>query len=137
MKKLLLLLLLSTSIFAVDGAQVFKKNCTACHFGMITKAEFKKQYMNLKAPPMVMISEKLRGMISIKTENDNAQDLHRFTTISFIKEYLKHPSWEYYACDNNAYNRFGAMPAQTHLSEDESQAVAEWIYDYFEGKTIE
>jgi len=34
-----------------------------------------------------------------------------------------------------AVDRFGVMPSQKgKLSEEELQTVAEWIYDYFEGK---
>jgi pantothenate kinase len=136
MKKIALLLLLISGLFAVDGEEVFKKNCTACHFGMITMAEFKPQFRagNVKAPPMVEISNRLKQTITINAKNDNVEEIHRFTVIAFIKEYLKHPSWDYFACDMAAINRFKVMPAQTHLSEEESQAVAEWIYDYFEDK---
>ncbi|MDQ7042488.1 MAG: c-type cytochrome [Sulfurimonas sp.] len=133
-KKLTLVCLFSVSLFAVDGADVFENNCKACHLGMVSKANFMAQIKTVKAPPMVEISDRLRNMIVIEAKNENEEEIHRFTVISFIKEYLKHPSWNYYACDDSAINRFEVMPAQTHLKEEESQAVAEWIYDYFEDK---
>ena len=134
MKKIAILLLLVSGLFAVDGAKVFEANCKACHLGMVSKVDFMKQIKTVKAPPMVEISNRLRNMIVIEAKNENEEEIHRFTMVSFIKEYLKHPSWNYYACDDNAINRFEVMPAQTHLKEEESQAVAEWIYDYFEDK---
>ena len=136
MKKLTILLVLATGLFAVDGAKVFEDNCKSCHFGMITMAEFKPQFKagNVKAPPMVEIASRLKKTITINARNDNAEEIHRFTVISFIKEYVKNPSWDYYMCDSPAINRFKVMPAQTHLSPEELQAVSEWIYDYFEDK---
>ena len=136
MKKLTILLLLASGLFGVDGAKVFEDNCKSCHFGMISVAEFMPQFKagNVKAPPMVEIANRLKGTITINAKNDNTEEIHRFTVIAFIKEYLKAPSWDYYMCDSPAINRFKVMPAQTQLKEEESQAVAEWIYDYFEDK---
>ena len=134
MKKILVIFSLVSSLFAVDGQKVFQENCTACHIGMISKADFMKQFKDVKAPPMVEISNRLRNTIQINAKNENEEDIHRFAVISYIKEYLKHPSFNYYMCNDSAISRFDVMPAQDHLSEDELQAVAEWIYDYFEDK---
>jgi len=134
MKKTLLLMGMALSLFAVDGEKVFQTNCTACHIGMISKAEFMKQIKSVKAPPMVEISNRLRNTIQINAKNENEEDIHRFAVISYIKEYLKHPSFDYYMCNDSAISRFDVMPAQSHLSEEELQAVAEWIYDAFEDK---
>jgi len=134
MKNLILTLLLSATLFGADGAKVFQNNCAACHLGMVSKADFMKQIKSVKAPPMVEISNRLKSTIVIEAKNENDEEIHRFTVVAFIKEYLKNPSWNYYACDDNAINRFEVMPAQTQLKEEESQAVAEWIYDYFEDK---
>ena len=134
MKRLLLLGLLSSGLFAVDGAKVFENNCKACHIGMISQADFMKQIKTVKAPPMVEISNRLKNTIVIDAKNENEEEIHRFAVISFIKEYLKTPSFDYYMCNESAVRRFDVMPAQTHLKEEESQAVAEWIYDHFEDK---
>lgn len=138
MKKIIIILLLASGLFALDGEKVFNENCKSCHFGMITMAEFKPQFKagNVKAPPMVEIADRLKKTITINAKNDNAEEIHRFTVISFIKEYVKNPSWDYYMCDSPAINRFKVMPAQTHLTPEELQAVGEWIYDYFEGKVL-
>ena len=131
MKKITALLLLSLSLFAIDGQKVFDENCKACHLGMVSKADFRAQYKTIKAPAMVVISNRLKKAITIKDEDEEVQ---RFVVISFIKEYLKRPSWSYYLCDDAAINRFEVMPAQTHLSDAELQAVAEWVFDEFEDK---
>jgi mono/diheme cytochrome c family protein len=137
MKKFIMILGLCSGLFAMDGAKVFENNCAVCHLGEVSKADFMKQLKSVKAPPMIEVSNRLKNTIIIKAKNNNEEEIHRFAVISFIKEYLKHPSWDYYMCNDSAINRFDVMPAQTHLSEDESQAVAEWIYDYFEDKPFE
>ena len=131
MQKITALLLLSLSLFAIDGQKVYDDNCKACHLGMVSKADFMAQIKTIKAPPMVEISHRLKSTLTVA---DDDEEVQRFVVISFIKEYLKRPSWNYYLCDDAAVNRFDVMPAQTQLSEDESQAVAEWVFDEFEDK---
>ena len=130
MKSLLPLLFLGTSLFAVDGYDVYKNNCVACHVEMITKAETLKTFNKLKAPPMIEVSRQLKDTIIIKGDDE---EVHRFVTISFIKEYIKNPSLEYFMCNAGAVDHFGVMPSQSHLSDAERQAVGEWIYDRYEG----
>lgn len=129
MTKLTLLLLSSLSLFAVDGYEVYKNNCAACHVEMISKAETLKTFNKLKAPPMVEVSRQLKDTIIIKGDDE---EVHRFVTIAFIKEYIKNPSLDYFMCKAGAVDHFGVMPAQSHLSDAERQAVAEWIYDRYE-----
>jgi hypothetical protein len=138
MKKIIVgISMMLSSLFAVDGYEVFKNNCASCHLGDISKANFMKQFKTVKAPPMIEISNRLKDTIKIISHNENEEDIHRFAVISFIKEYVKHPSFDYYMCNEAAVRRFDVMPAMTHLKEQELQAVAEWIYDEFEGKKFE
>lgn len=130
MKKTATLLLLAVSLFGSDGYKVYQNNCQKCHIEMISKTETLKIFRTLKAPPMVEVSKQLKQNIIIKEDDE---EIHRFATIAFIKEYLKKPSLDYSMCNPGAIDRFGIMPAQTQLSEEERQAVAEWIYDRYEG----
>jgi len=113
----------------IDGYDIYKKNCTMCHIEMISKAETLKRFKTLKAPPMVEVSHQLKDQIIIKQDDE---DIHRFTVVSFIKEYLKKPSIDYSMCNPGAIDHFGIMPSQAHLNDAERQAVAEWIYDRYE-----
>ncbi|MDA7817803.1 c-type cytochrome [Sulfurimonas sp.] len=131
MQKIILLFIFAPLLFAIDGEDVYKKNCKSCHIDMISKAEFRSQLKERQAPPMIAVATKLKNTIIIQ-DRENSEEIHRFTVISFIKEYLKYPSAEYYACSGSAVNRFDIMPAQDHLSEEELQAVSEWIYDNYE-----
>ena len=129
MKKITLLLSLAVSLFGVDGYEVYKNNCASCHVEMLTKAETMKQFKTLKAPPMVEVSQQLKETIIIRGEDD---EVHRFVTIAFIKEYIKNPSLDYFMCNPSAVDYFGVMPAQSQLNEEQRQAVGEWIYDRYE-----
>ena len=132
MKTLTTLLFLTASLFAADGYKVYQETCKACHVEMITKEETLKVFKTLKAPPMVEVSNQLKSTIIIKGAKADDEDIHRFTTIAFIKQYLQRPSVDYFMCNAGAVDRFGVMPAQSHLSDEERQAVAEWIYDRYE-----
>ena len=136
MKKIALSLLLLGTTFVttsmakdIDGYDIYKKNCQICHIEMITKAETLKRFKTLKAPPMIEVSHQLKDQIIIKQDDE---DVHRFTVVSFIKEYLKKPSIDYSMCNPGALDHFGIMPSQGHLSDEKRQAVAEWIYDRYE-----
>lgn len=129
MQKITAILLLAASIYGADGYKVYQENCAACHIEMISKAETMKKFKTLKAPPMVEVSKQLKRTIVISSDDD---EVHRFVTIAFIKEYIKNPSIDYFMCNAGAVDRFGVMPAQSQLKEDERQAVAEWIYDHYE-----
>jgi hypothetical protein len=130
MKNIAALLILTVSLFGADGYKVYQNNCQKCHLEMISMEETMKVFKTLKAPPMVEVSKQIKQNIIIKEDDD---DIHRFATIAFIKEYIKKPSLDYSMCNPGAIDRFGIMPAQTRLSEEERQAVAEWIYDRYEG----
>jgi len=130
MKKVSALLLLGSALFGADGYQVYQNNCQKCHIEMISKTEALKSFKTLKAPPMVEVSKRLKENIIIKDDDD---EVHRQVVIAFIKEYLQHPSLDYSMCQAGAIEKFGIMPAQTQLGPEERQAVAEWIYDRYEG----
>lgn len=129
MHKIPLLLLVAASLFGVDGYKVYQNNCAKCHIEMISKSEALQKFKTLKAPPMVEVSNQLKRTIVISSGDE---EVHRFVTIAFIKEYIKNPSLDYFMCNAGAVDRFGVMPAQSQLNEEQRQAVAEWIYDRYE-----
>jgi hypothetical protein len=114
----------------LDGYKIYEQNCKQCHIEMISKPETMKIFRTLKAPPMVEVSRQLKDNIIIKEDDE---EIHRFTVISFIKSYLYDPSIDYSMCNPGAIDNFGIMPTQKHLSEKERHAVAEWIFDRYEG----
>lgn len=132
MKSLLLIIFASIIMCAADGYSLYKNNCMKCHAEMMTKAEVMKSIHTLKAPPMVEVSNKLKDNIIIKDED---MDVKRRVVIAFIKDYIDHPNLQYSMCDSMALEKFGVMPSlKGKLNDSQKQAVAEWVYDRYEGQ---
>jgi len=129
-KILLATSLLLTSLFATDGYEVYQKNCKVCHVEMMTHEYALKHLNELVAPPMVEVSGRLKE--NIKTTDDE-DDVNRYLFILFVKDYIVHPNLDNSMCNSGAIEKFGTMPSlQGKLTEDEKQAVAEWLYDRYE-----
>ena len=117
----------------IDGEQVFEKNCASCHIKMISKEETKKIFKTLKAPPMVEVSHQLKQNIKIVEDLDD--EIHRAVVIAFVKDYVVYPHLDKSMCHTMALENFGLMPSlKGKLSEEELNAVATWVYDYYVGK---
>ena len=131
MKNTLLgLLLLGSSLFAVDGYTVYKNNCMKCHVEMMKKGDALKHINELVAPPMVEVSNRLKENIKTTDEED---DVDRYLFILFVKDYIINPNLDYSMCNVGAIEKFGTMPSlKGKLSDEERQAVAEWLYDRYE-----
>ena len=129
-KTLLATLLLASSLFATDGYKVYKKNCMSCHVEMMTKKEVMKNIKDMKAPPMVEVSNRLKE--NIKTTDDE-DDVNRYLFILFVKDYIINPNLDNSMCHPGALERFGTMPSlKGKVSAEEAQAVAEWLFDRYE-----
>lgn len=134
MRSITLAALTSLSLIGADGYQVYKNNCMKCHVEIMTKPEALKSFKSLKAPPMIEVSNKLKENIQTKDEDS---DVKRRVVIAFIKDYIDNPSIQYSMCEPMALEHFGVMPSlKGKLDEKQKQAVAEWIYDHYEGKTF-
>ncbi|HEX5710307.1 MAG TPA: c-type cytochrome [Sulfuricurvum sp.] len=131
MKILWTILALSSVSFAADGYKVYQKQCMQCHVEMMEKSEVLKVFKTLKAPPMVEVSNRLKENIRI---NDDDEMIKRRVVVAFVKDYIENPSIDYSMCHLGAIDRFGIMPSlKGKLTEDERQAVAEWVYDRYKG----
>jgi mono/diheme cytochrome c family protein len=150
MKKLLLVFILGfVSLQANSGEEVYKAKCASCHAmkGMIDEAQMKEmrqkmqnaskeekmamrqnmmqkmQKSDMKAPPMPMVSKRLKMMLKTREE-----------FITFVTDYIQNPSKKKGFCMPMAYKRFGTMPPiGKSLSKEERAAVASWLYDNFKG----
>ena len=131
MKKLLLTpLLISATLFAADGYEVYNNVCKKCHVEVMSEKYALKHLKELKAPPMVEVSARLKE--NIKTTDDE-DDVNRYLFILFVKDYIIHPQLDNSMCNTGAIETFGTMPSQKgKITEEEKQAVAEWLYDRFE-----
>lgn len=134
MRSIIFTALTAVSLLGADGYKVYQNNCMKCHVQMMTKTEALKSFHTLKAPPMVEVANKLKNNIQIVDEDI---DVKRRVVIAFIKDYIDNPSVQYSMCEPMAIEKFGIMPSlKGKLNEAQKQAVAEWIYDHYEGKTF-
>lgn len=122
---------MSALLFGADGKQIYQNHCMKCHVEIMEKKEVIKHFGSLKAPPMIEVSNRLKENVVI-TDEDN--DVKRRVIVAFIKDYIENPSVQYSMCHPMAIEKFGIMPSlKGKLSEEERQAVAEWVYDRYEG----
>jgi hypothetical protein len=126
MKYIIIVTFLLSSAMAMEGRDIFDKKCASCHRYEVKRADFNKVKASLKAPPMNEISRRVKKRIKVYFK-----DIHRFVVVSFLKEYMKHPSFDYYMCDDKAIARYDIMPAMKNMTEEEYQVVSEWIYDNY------
>ncbi len=135
MKIVLSLVVAGVTLFGADGYSVYKKQCMQCHVEMIGKQDALKNLKTLKAPPMVEVSNRLKENIIIKEADDDA--MKRRVVTAFIKDYIENPDFDYSMCHLGALDRFGVMPSlKGKLTDEERQAVAEWVYDRYSGVTF-
>lgn len=124
-------LLLGIPLFAIDGYDVYKKNCKSCHIELISKSEVMKNLDKMKAPPMIEVSAHLKK--NIKT-TDEEEEVDRHLFILFVKDYILHPNLDFSMCNAGALEKFGTMPSlKGKVSSQEAEAVAIWLYDRYEG----
>ena len=129
-KSLVPLLLLTSSLLANDGYEVYKKNCKSCHVEMMSVKEVMANLSSMKAPPMVEVSGRLKENIKTTDEED---DVDRHLFILFVKDYIMHPNLDFSMCHAGALERFGTMPSMKgKITEKEANAVAIWLYDRYE-----
>jgi cytochrome c5 len=137
------------TLLASEGEAVYKAKCMVCHNeqGMMHQKEMqemrqkmqnasrekrmamrekmmeKMQKSDMKAPPMPMVSKRLKMMLQSRED-----------FIAFVEDYIQNPSQKKGYCMPMAYKRFGTMPAiGKSLTPQERKAVATWLYDNFKG----
>jgi len=136
MNKLLISALLSLTFVganSLDGEKIFDAKCSECHVKMMSKKEAMKHFKEMKAPPMIEVAHKLKSNIKIVDDLDD--EIHRAVVVAFIKDYAINPHLDKSMCNSGALERFGVMPSQKgKINEEELDALAKWIYDYYQGK---
>jgi len=111
MKSLFLVFMLSITILgASEGENIYNTNCLVCH---------NSSGNEMKAPPMQKIVNKLKML----------KDRDSF--IVFVSDYIQAPSKDKGYCKARAYENFGVMPAQSHLSKKDLELVSAWLYDTY------
>jgi len=118
-----------------QGETIYEAHCSKCHIKEISRAETLRRLDTLKAPPMIEVSHRLKTHISVQGGD---KDIHRGVVIAFVKHYIENPDIMISLCNPGALDRFGAMPSlKGKLTDEAKQAVAEWLYDYYDGREFE
>ena len=141
MKLLLLTLLTVSSLFSMEGKEVYQKKCASCHESFIPMEKLMENFMeknntllNLKAPTLNQISFRLKQQIG---DPKGDEDMHRMEVGAFVSDYLKYPDKQKSVCLPDVLKYFETMPSmKDQLSKDEIEAVSEFLYEY-EAKLIE
>lgn len=123
------------SLFAMEGKDVYEKKCASCHSTYIPMSRLTENFMEqnntllkLKAPTLNQLSFRLKQQIG-DPKGDN--DMHRMEVGAFIADYLNYPDKQKSVCMPEVIKYFETMPSMKgQLSEDEVEAVSEFIYEY-------
>ncbi|MCF6245481.1 MAG: cytochrome c [Sulfurovum sp.] len=112
-------LLLTSTLYAQDGASLFDAKCAACH---VTSRPSDKS--TLVAPPVMGVMRHVKMKYTTKDE-----------AVKFISEYALNPQQSKAVCMPQKIKRFGLMPSQKgNVSKEELQTIASWMYDNFPSK---
>ncbi len=141
MKIALALLLYISTLFAMEGKEVYEKKCTSCHPGYIPMSKLKENFqdynntlLKLTAPTLNQLSYRLKKSIG-DPKGDN--EIHRMEVAAFISEYVLYPDRQKSLCLDEVMQSFETMPSlKGKVSEEELEAVSTYIYD-FDEKVVE
>ncbi len=113
----------------LDGKKLLEEKCTQCHNIDLPPKTFEDE----KAPPMMAVAFHIKGFI--KT-GDESQRIPK--AIAFVKDYVVSPSASKSFCDKESLKSYGVMPSQKgKVSQDELQAIAEYIFSHFTQKNLD
>lgn len=134
MKIVLGILLYFSSLFAMEGKEVYEKKCASCHPGYISMSKLKENYLDhnntllkLTAPTLNQLSYRLNQRIG-DPKGDN--DIHRMEVAAFISDYVINPEREKSLCLDDVMQHFKTMPSlKGKITEDELEEVSTYIYD--------
>ncbi|MEA3433681.1 MAG: thioredoxin family protein [Campylobacterota bacterium] len=127
-------------LFAIEGKVVYEKKCASCHEAFIPMEKLMENFMEknntllyLKAPTLNQLSFRLKQQIG---DPKGDEDMHRMEVGAFIADYLNDPDKQKSVCLPDVIKYFETMPSMKgQLSDDETEAVSEFLYDY-ESKLI-
>ena len=138
MKKLygiVLLGLLGLQIgYADRGEEVYRKICSQCHKLYVPEEKLMKNFMEtnntllkLKAPPLSMISTRMKDKIG---DPDADDDIHRMEVSAFIADYIIYPDKKKSVLNRTVGKSFDTMPSlKGKISTEDIEAISNYVYD--------
>jgi len=138
MKFLLLSITVATTLLlAKSGEEIVNQKCTACHIGYIPQSKLLVNYLehhnsdfNLTAPTLTEISFAIKDRVGDRTADRESQLME---IEEFLTNYLNNPDKNRTILPKWVIKHFKTMPSMKgELSEDEIEALAEYLFDYAE-----
>ena len=131
------MILLSATLFALSGEAIFEEKCSSCHASYIPQNQLISNFfehnntvLKLKAPTLNQLSFSLKDDIAGRKGDAESQ---KMVVEEYIEAYLDDPSKLRGVVSWRITQYFDKMPSMKgELSEDELEAVSEYIFDYME-----
>ena len=131
---------MSTFLYALSGKAVYEKKCASCHESYIPMSTLMENFskhqnrlLKLKAPTLNQLSYRLKQQIG---DPKGDEDIHRMEVTAFIWDYVNNPDKQKTVCLRDVIQFFPTMPSMKgKVSEEEIEAVSEYIYD-FDAQTV-
>ncbi|QOP43408.1 c-type cytochrome [Sulfurimonas sediminis] len=112
----------------LNGKQLLEQKCSKCHNIDLPPKTFQDE----KAPPMMAVAFHIKDFIKASSESDKIPK-----SIEFVKDYVINPSASKSFCDKKSLQEYGVMPSQKgKVTEDELQAIAEYMFSHFTLKNL-
>ena len=126
---LFLIPLLSASMYAKDGMDIFKKKCVICH--KMYKPQTKEEKQKLVAPPIENATKNIIISINdIELPKDEAE-LKQLAN-DFLVDYIQNPSKQKGYCQDKVFDRFGIMPSlKGFIKDDDLKKVVKWTINNY------
>ncbi len=125
----------STTLFALNGENIFKSKCASCHKLYIPVEKIKEnliqknQILHLKAPSLNMMAwAMLRGP---KRLGAGDSEFLEDEVIDFLTEYLYNPNKENSLCEPQMMQYYDKKPSMKgKVSQEEIKALAKFFINY-------
>jgi len=121
---MLLILAITSGVFANSGEMLFDKHCSGCHanvLGVVNDGGYDNSYLT-PAPYVADLVTKLKEQTKSKEE-----------FAEFIKEYIENPDKRKTLYGKRAIKKFGLMPSLKGTMNDEEMAeLTSYLYTYNE-----
>ena len=125
-KSMLLILTITSGVFASPGEVLFNKHCSECHaniLGLVNDGGYDNSYVT-PAPYVVDLVKKLKEKTKSKKE-----------FAEFIKEYIEDPDKRKTLYGKGAIKKFGLMPSlKGVMSDEEITGLANFLYEKYTDK---
>jgi len=109
---------------ALDGKLLLKQKCAQCHNLQMPPETSPDE----PAPPMMAVTFNIKGHLA---GANPAETKGKFLT--FIGDYVMHPSADKSFCDAQSLKKYGVMPSQKeNVTPDELTAIAIYAYEHYD-----